>query len=32
MHPLDIVLSVFFAIGLLQAGWLSVAGVRRGIP
>ncbi|MDX8391399.1 MAG: hypothetical protein R8K53_02365 [Mariprofundaceae bacterium] len=32
MHQLDIVLSVFFAIGLLQAGWLSVAGVRRGVP
>ncbi|MDQ6987320.1 MAG: hypothetical protein Q9M25_05915 [Mariprofundaceae bacterium] len=32
MHQLDIVLTVFFTIGLLQAGWLSVAGVRRGIP
>jgi len=32
MHQLDIVLTIFFAIGLLQAGWLSVAGVRRGIP
>ncbi len=32
MHQLDIFLTLFFVIGLLQAGWLSVAGIRRGVP
>jgi len=32
MHSLDIVMTVLFGVGLLQAGWLSVAAVRRGAP
>jgi len=32
MHHIDLFLTLFFAIGLLQAVWLSVAGMRRGVP
>lgn len=32
MQSLDIVMTALFAVGLLQAGWLSVVAVRRGAP
>lgn len=32
MHQLDIAITALFAIGLLQAGWLSIAASRRGAP
>lgn len=32
MQSLDIAMTALFAVGLLQAGWLSVAAVRRGAP
>lgn len=32
MHSLDIALTALFAVGLLQASWLSLAAIRRGVP
>lgn len=32
MQSLDIAMTALFAVGLLQAAWLSVAAVRRGAP
>ncbi|OIQ01418.1 MAG: hypothetical protein COS82_02370 [Zetaproteobacteria bacterium CG06_land_8_20_14_3_00_59_53] len=32
MQSLDIAMTALFGVGLLQAGWLSVAAVRRGAP
>jgi len=32
MHYTDVVMTALFAVGLLQASWLSIAGSRRGVP
>ena len=32
MQQLDIAITALFALGLLQAGWLSIAASRRGAP
>ncbi|OIO70940.1 MAG: hypothetical protein COW19_06410 [Zetaproteobacteria bacterium CG12_big_fil_rev_8_21_14_0_65_55_1124] len=32
MQSLDIAITALFAVGLLQAGWLSLVAARRGVP